>query len=98
MERNDLKQFDIIFLESMGIYIDYYISSTPHLNYTSHRTKLDECLGEQILKEAIHQKEISSSKIKELVGIDIEPNMYIIQCLWSTYDSNDDLVVIKVID
>jgi hypothetical protein len=72
----------------MGIYIDYYISSTPTLSDKTNKTELDYKSGEIIFNNS-ENSVISSEKIKELTGLVIAPNNYIIQCVWSTYDDHN---------
>jgi hypothetical protein len=80
----------------MGIYIDYYISSTATLSDNTSKTELDYKSGEIIFNAADDSSTISSEKIKELTGLVIAPNNYIIQCVWSTYDDHDGFSVIRV--
>lgn len=41
---------------------------------------------------------ISASHIKEITGLDVPVNHYIIQCTWTTYDSDDHMLAVKVVD
>lgn len=81
----------------MGIYIDYYISQTPTLNDKTNKTELDYKIGEIIVNNS-ENNVISSEKIKELTGIVIATNNYIIQTNWSTYDDHDGIFAILVVD
>ena len=72
----------------MGIYIDYFISTTNTMNDKLNKTELPYRDGSTIFNAADHvTKTISSEKIKELTGLNITPGNYIIQENWSTYDN-----------
>lgn len=82
----------------MGIYIDYFISTTSTMNDKLNKTELPYRDGSTIFNAADHDTStISTEKIKELTGLTIAPNNYIIQRTWSTYDEHVGCGVIHVV-
>jgi hypothetical protein len=81
----------------MRIYIDYFISTTNTMNDKLNKTELPYRDGETIFNAADHgSSTISSEKIKELTGLVIAPNLFIIQTSWSTYDEQMSCCVVRV--
>jgi hypothetical protein len=82
----------------MGIYIDYFISTTNTMNDKLNKTELPYRDGETIFNAADHSTStISTEKIKDLTGLVIAPNHYIIQTSWSTYDEHAGYGVVRVV-
>ena len=81
----------------MGIYIDYFISSTPTMNDKTNKTELAYKDGNIIFNAATESSTISTEKIKELTGLVIAPKLFIIQANWSTYDDESAFSVIRVV-
>lgn len=76
----------------MGLYIDYFVSTTNTMNDKLNKTELPYNDGNTIFNAADHSSStISSKKIKELTGLIIAPKNYIIQTNWSSYDDNDQM-------
>jgi hypothetical protein len=81
----------------MGIYIDYFISTTNTMNDKLNKTELPYRDGETIFNAYDHDTStILSEKIKELTGLVIAPNLFIIQTSWSTYDEEMSCGVVRV--
>ncbi len=82
----------------MGIYIDYFISTTNTMNDKTNKTELAYKDG-NIIFNASHADTsmISTEKIKELTGLVIAPKLFIIQATWSTYEDKMGFSVIRVI-
>jgi hypothetical protein len=82
----------------MGIYIDYFISSTPTMNDKTNKTELAYNDG-NVIFNASHADTsmISTEKITALTGLVIAPGLFIIQTSWSTYDNHMGSSVIRVI-
>lgn len=82
----------------MGIYIDYFISSTATMNDKTNKTELAYNDGNVIFNAATESSStISTEKITELTGLVIAPGLFIIQTCWSTYDNHMGSSVIRVI-
>ncbi len=82
----------------MGIYIDYFISTTNTMNDKLNKTELPYRDGSTIFNATDHTSgTITTEKIKELTGLTIAPNNYIIQRTWSTYDNHVGCGVIRVV-
>ena len=71
----------------MGIYIDYFISSTATMNDKTNKTELAYNDGNIIFNAATESSTISTEKITALTGLVIAPGLFIIQTSWSTYDN-----------
>jgi hypothetical protein len=82
----------------MGIYIDYFISTTNTMNDKTNKTELPYNDGNTIFNAASDSSTISTEKIKELTGLVIAPKLFIIQTNWSTYDNQNGFGVIRVVD
>jgi hypothetical protein len=68
------------------------------MNDKLNKTELPYRDGHIIFNEADHTvSTVSSKKIKELTGLVIAPNNYIIQRTWSTYDEHVGCGVIRVV-
>ena len=81
----------------MGIYIDYYISSTDTMNDKTNKTELAYNDGNVIFNTATESSTISTEKITELTGLVIAPGLFIIQTCWSTYDNHMGSSAIRII-
>ena len=82
----------------MGIYIDYFISSTPTMNDKLNKTEIAYNDGHTIFNASDHKSStISTEKIKELTGLVIASNLFIVQTNWSTYDDQRGFSVIRVV-
>ena len=81
----------------MGIYIDYFISSTPTMNDKMNKTELAYNDGNIIFNAATESSTISTEKITAITGLVIAPGLFIIQTRWSTYDNQMDSSTIRVI-
>ena len=81
----------------MGIYIDYFISSTPTMNDKTNKTELAYKDGNIIFNAATESSTISTEKITALTGLVIAPGLFIIQTCWSTYDNQMGSSTIRII-
>ena len=81
----------------MGIYIDYYISSTDTMNDKTNKTELAYNDGNVIFNAATESSTISTEKITDLTGLIIAPGLFIIQTCWSTYDNHMGSSAIRII-
>ena len=81
----------------MGIYIDYYISSTDTMNDKTNKTELAYNDGIVIFNAATETSTISTEKITDLTGLVIAPGLFIIQTCWSTYDNHMGSSAIRII-
>ena len=81
----------------MGIYIDYFISSTATMNDKTNKTELAYNDGNIIFNAATELSTISTGKITAITGLVIAPGLFIIQTCWSTYDNHMGSSVIRVI-
>lgn len=81
----------------MGIYIDYYISSTDTMNDKTNKTELAYNDGNVIFNAATETSTISTEKITDLTGLIIAPGLFIIQTCWSTYDNHMGSSAIRII-
>lgn len=81
----------------MGIYIDYFISSTATMNDKTNKTELAYNDGNIIFNAATESSTISTEKITALTGLVIAPGLFIIQTSWSTYDNQMGSSAIRVI-
>lgn len=81
----------------MGIYIDYFISSTATMNDKTNKTELAYNDGNIIFNAATESSTISTEKITAITGLVIAPGLFIIQTCWSTYDNQMDSSAIRII-
>lgn len=83
----------------MGIYIDYFISTTNTMNDKTNKTEMEYKYGEIIFNAADNDSStISTEKIKELTGLVIAPNLFIIQSNYVSYDDTVGSAAIRVVD